>query len=458
MTSGPWQLPEVAPAYASHREWLEAMLERNANCIYLRRHGSPRTETEFRHQVPVIAYEDLPPYLERLRAGDSDVLFSGLPVACEKTGGSSGGSKLIPYSLEGLRDFQRSIVPWLAHTARHHRLSGTAYFAISPVARKGELFGRLPVGLPDGAYLGEEAGALLIQRTAVPFDVAAIEDVDQWRKVTLDHLTAARDLELISVWSPTFLLRLCGGIGESREFWPNLKVISCWTSGAARHHVKGLIEMFPHAKIEPKGLISTEAVVTVPGEDGRPRIVRNGYFEFRREGEYLRPSELVAGEEYEVILTTASGLYRYASGDRVCCEESDDAGQPVLEFIGRDSLSCDLVGEKLTDAFVGQCLAELEGSATLVPDSKGPGYVLISERPLSPESARAFEDRLRRNPQYDYARRLAQLAPLRLLACPQMFDVIEQVMRSRGVRLGDVKPTALRPDDSWLSLFEELAD
>jgi hypothetical protein len=83
---------------------------------------------------------------------------------------------------------------------------------------------------------------------------------------------------------------------------------------------------------------------------------------------------------------------------------------------------------------------------------------LISERPLSPESARAFEDRLRRNPQYDYARRLAQLAPLRLLACPQMFDVIEQVMRSRGVRLGDVKPTALRPDDSWLSLFEELAD
>ena len=458
MSGGRWQLPELSSSDESSGEWLAAMLARNAGCAYLERFGSPRSEDEFRRQVPVITYEDLSTFLDRLRAGERNVLFDGMPLACERTGGSSGGSKLIPYSPEGLRDFQHSIVPWLAHTARRHRLSGTAYFAISPVARKAEFFGKLPIGLPDGAYLGEVAGALLMQRTAVPFEVAGIDDVNQWRKVTLEHLKAARDLELISVWSPTFLLRLCEGIGDTRNLWPDLKLVSCWTSGPAKNYLAGLARMFPQALIEPKGLLSTEAVVTVPDESGRPRLVRHGYFEFRQGEECRRATELVTGDEYEVILTTASGLYRYASGDRVRCAEPDDAGQPVLDFIGRDSLSCDLVGEKLTEAFVGQCLGDFDGQLTLVPNVIRPGYVLIGERAPSLDWINGFEDRLRRNPQYDYARRLGQLAPLHLLVCRRPFDIVERVMRSRGVRLGDIKPTALRADAFWLPMFEEEAD
>lgn len=458
MSGGLWQLPNVQPATENPGQWLSSMLLRNSGCAYLRSFGSPRTEDEFRRQVPVITYEDLPPFLERLRKGERNVLFDGVPVACERTGGSSGGSKLIPYSMAGLSDFQYNVVPWLAHTVRRYRLSGTSYFAISPVARKAEFFGNLPIGLPDGAYLGEAAGALLMQRSAVPFEVARIEDVDQWRDSTLKSLKAACDLELISVWSPTFLLRLCDDIVDSREFWPNLKVISCWASGPARPYLDGLVRMFPQAVIEPKGLLSTEAVVTVPDESGLPRLARHGYFEFRQDEACFMASELVAGGEYEVILTTASGLYRYASGDRVRCEESAGAGQPVLEFVGRDSLVCDLVGEKLTDAFVGQCLGKLEGLATLVPDVKKPGYVLISERVFHHGWLNDFEDRLCHNPQYAYARKLGQLQPIRQLVCKRPFDVIEQIMRARGVRLGDIKPTALRADDFWLPMFEELTN
>lgn len=455
MTYGLWQLPDFKQASKAPRLWLEAMLNRNADCAYLRNFGSPRTEKEFRSQVPIVTYEDLKPYIEQLRVEESNVLFDGIPVACEWTGGSSGGRKLIPYSLAGLRDFQQNLIPWFAHTVRRHRLSGSAYFSISPVARKTELFGSLPVGLPDGAYLGEEVAPLLLQRTAVPFEVAGIEDITQWRDVTLNHLKAARDLELISVWSPTFLLRLCAGVSETRQYWPNLKVISCWASGPAKHFVAELSRLFPQAIIEPKGLLSTEAVVTVPDENARPRIAPHGYFEFRQGERCFGASELVAGDEYEVILTTASGLYRYASGDRIRCEESDLAGRPVLEFLGRDSLSCDLVGEKLTEAFVGHCLGTLEGFATLVPDLRNPGYVLISDHAHAPAWLDAFETRLRHNPQYDYARRLEQLQPLRQLVCQQPFDVVERVMTTRGVRLGDIKPSALRTDDFWLPMFEE---
>lgn len=450
-----WQLPDARQASDASGQWLTEMLKRNTGCTYLRGLGSPRTEDEFRSMVPIITYENLKPYIERLRENEPDVLFDGMPVACERTGGSNGGRKLIPYSSAGLRDFQRNLVPWLAHTARRHCLSGSAYFAISPVARKAEFFGSLPVGLPDGAYLGEEVGSVLMQRTAVPFEVAGIEDIDQWREVTLNHLRAARDLELISVWSPTFLLRLCDQIGDTIQLWPDLKIISCWASGPAKHYVDELTRLFPHATIEPKGLLSTEAVVTTPDEDVQPRLVPQGYFEFRQENTCFAASDLVAGGEYEVILTTASGLYRYASGDRVRCDEPDQGGRPVLEFIGRDSLSCDLVGEKLTEAFVGHCLGKLEGFATLVPDVRNPGYVLICEQAHSLAWLNAFETRLRHNPQYDYAWRLGQLKPLRQLVCRRPFDVIERVMKTNGVRLGDIKPTALRADDFWLPMFEE---
>ncbi|MGB0129284.1 MAG: GH3 auxin-responsive promoter family protein, partial [Rhodocyclaceae bacterium] len=212
-------------------DWLGALLERNRDTAYLARFGRPGTIEAFRDSVPVCDYEDLVPWLDRMEAGAADVLFAGQPVAYELTGGSSGGSKLIPYSAEGLRDFQQAIVPWLARTLANYDIRGKVYFSISPAGREAQFRGGLPVGLPDGAYLGETAGAVLARMTAVPFSVAGIRDLAAWREQSLDCLRAAEDLELISVWSPTFLLQLLGDVGDTCALWPRLKVISCWASG-----------------------------------------------------------------------------------------------------------------------------------------------------------------------------------------------------------------------------------
>ena len=274
-----------------------------------------------------------------MEAGAADVLFAGQPVAYELTGGSSGGSKLIPYSAEGLRDFQQAIVPWLARTLANYDIRGKVYFSISPAGREAQFRGGLPVGLPDGAYLGETAGAMLAQMTAVPFSVAGIRDLAAWREQSLDCLRAAEDLELISVWSPTFLLQLLGDVGDTCALWPRLKVISCWASGPSRRYLEPLRSLFPHATIEPKGLLSTEGVVTVPDAEGRPALTPHGFFEFDDGQRLLLADELTPGGEYQVVITTASGLYRYRTGDRVRYEGTNAAGRPVLEFIGRDSLT-----------------------------------------------------------------------------------------------------------------------
>jgi hypothetical protein len=156
--------------------------------------------------------------------------------------------------------------------------------------------------------------------------------------------------------------------------------------------------------------MSTECVVMVPGVGLNPY----GHFEF---------------EQGEVIATTASGLYRYRTGDYV--DEN-------LEFVGRGSLVSDLVGEKLTEPFVSCCLEPVAGFRYLAPD--GNGYVLHAETHIDIDQ---IEQRLCENPQYAYARKLGQLRPLRLATLDNLYDRYIDAQLARGARLGDIKPVAL---------------
>ena len=406
--------------------WIDDLLARNARTAYLRHYGSPLDIRE----LPVVTYDDLQPWLERVYDGEPDVLFAGRPVAYERTSGSSGGSKLIPYSVEGLHDIQRAIAPWISRV--FSEITGSVYLAISPATRAPESIGGIPVGLPDTAYVGAF-------KSAVP--PTSITDVSQWLAFTIEHLRAARDLQLISVWSPTFLLRL---LDEAEFDWPELKIISCWAHGTSKPYAEELGRRFPHARIEPKGLISTECIVTVPGVGLNPY----GFFEFEP-----------VGDAFEVIATTASGLYRYRTGDLVhfVILSSEDGEGPValdgarsdtgpspsarlrmtpsIEFIGRAG-TCDLVGEKLTEPFVARCLEHIPGIRFLKPNCNG--YLLYAEASVDLE---IVERKLCENPQYAYARNLGQLAPLRFMPLDRNAYIHDQL--ARGARLGDIKPLAL---------------
>jgi len=499
MATNPWDRLTAGIPAPMAAPWLETMLARNAGTAYLRAYGSPRTMEEFRERVPIVRYEEMTPWLDRIRSGErdaqrsagvspagpgasrprsaahhafarnrsgetplgqparrqrSDVLFAGSPIAFERTGGSTGAAKLIPYSAEGLLDFQRSVVPWLDTVVKTHGITGRAYFSISPATRRPERIGDIPVGLPDGAYLGDIAGAVLAEMTAVPFSVAAIDDVALWRSETIRHLAAARDLELISVWSPTFFLSLLDQVDNPHLLWPRLKVVSCWASAASKPFAEALAARLPQAHLQPKGLLSTETVVTVPDIDDRPVLTEHGFFEFERDGRLSLHNELAEGPLYEVIATTASGLYRYRTGDLVRYEGRSITGRPILEFAGRGNAVSDLVGEKLTEPFVAACLEDVPGFRLLVPASESNGYVLLAEADAA-ISIDDVERRLCGNPQYAYARRLGQLAALRLMPVSRLYDRYARIHAEQGVRLGDVKPAALRNEPEWIGRMEE---
>lgn len=449
MPSSPWDRLAAASPKPTGESWLKALLARNAQTDYLIRYGSPRDAESFRSEVPIVSYIDLLPSLDGIRQGQGDVLFTGRPVAFERTGGSSGGPKLIPYSSEGLDDFRRALLPWLIESARIYGVRGHVYLSISPATRPPEMIGDMPVGLPDGAYLGASAAAILAELTAVPFNVATITDVALWRAETLKYLASASDLELISCWSPTFLLRLLDDLPDPISLWPRLKLVSCWASAASESFAAELAARLPHAGLQPKGLMSTECVVTVPDADGRAVLTSQGFFEFEHRGKMCLQHELESGPSYAVVATTASGLYRYKTGDLVRCRGYSKDERPILEFVGRGELASDLVGEKLTDPFVADCLRTVPGFRVLAPTRRGDGYVLATDDPAGAD-VQQVERQLCRNPQYAHARRIGQLKAVRLIEVERLFDRYVDTQLKRGVRMGDIKPLALRSERTWL--------
>ncbi|MCC7036687.1 MAG: GH3 auxin-responsive promoter family protein, partial [Alphaproteobacteria bacterium] len=243
-------------------EWLEKTLLENRDCSYLKGLGSPQNLEAFRAQVPPTVYSQLEGYIGDICNGKTDILFSGSPVAFEKTGGSSGGAKLIPYSASGLRDFRTVLSCCLKNVLNKFGITGSIYLSTSPVTRAPQLIGGVPVGVSDADYLDHEMGKFVYEHSAVSFDVAKTQDINTWKEKTLFSLMQARDLQFISVWSPIFLISLLRDVPDAARLFPDLRVISCWTSGASGHYARQLQAMFPDVKIMPKGLMSTEAVVT----------------------------------------------------------------------------------------------------------------------------------------------------------------------------------------------------
>lgn len=252
--------------------------------------------------------------------------------------------------------------------------------------------------------------------------------------------------------------------GDAPALWPRLQVISCWGDAHAALALADLRQRVPHADLQRKGLLATEAFVSIPFRGQHPVAVTSHFFEFAdARGEVRLVHELRAGESYSVIVTTGGGLWRYRLGDFV---EVDGfiASTPSLRFIGRGSSASDLCGEKLTETFVTRAIEASCASlgctphfAMLAPERDAEGrwsYTLFAQGDLPPELPSRLDEALRANPHYDLCRDLGQLGQVR---CFQIaggaYEAFCAVCVKAGQRLGDIKPRALSSRIDWRKHF-----
>ncbi|MCC6930453.1 MAG: GH3 auxin-responsive promoter family protein [Gemmatimonadaceae bacterium] len=372
----------------------------------------------------------------------------------------------------------------------------------------------IPIGFADDAdYLGAGAAWLVRQAMAAPSSLRHVRDMQAFWRLTALALLRRRGLRLISAWHPSFVDILMDAASNAWEelldaiasgtcpwiaalppgaragwttspdphradelrrlgrdswpsWWPQLQVISCWGEQGAeagwRSIARHVSAHASHVLVQPKGLLATEGVVTVPHGMTHVLALNSHFFEFLdRDGNVRLAQELNRGGEYEVVLSNGGGLWRYRLGDMVACTGHLKA-TPTLQFLGRAGQVSDLRGEKLSEPFVARALrgawegGEMPAYVALRAwnDGAAAGYELLVAEEARADGANArdaaHEARLRHleralceNPHYALARRLGQLQPLRERSVPR--DAARDDLWSHPGRLGDAKPRLLLP-------------
>lgn len=449
----------------------------------------------FKRNVPIQNYEGLKPYIERVSMGRAQVLFSAPTLFFEETSGSSGAEKLIPYNRSLIAAFKGVVLTWIYDLFQNHCKikEGSFYWPISPVLERHKFYNNFPIGIiQDSDYFGDTISKLLPNLLITPNRTYATAELAVWQQDTLLNLLLNEDLSFISIWSPTFLIQLIESLFTHRRaileklktisparaetvssalenrslfaqaVWPKLDTISCWASAGSKNFIEQLQTYFSHAWIQPKGLLSTETAVTIPicAAEYPVLALTSAFFEFKdsQENTFVC-SELEVGREYEVIVTTYAGLYRYNLGDRVVLKGFLE-NAPLLEFIGRSSLVSDICGEKLTEAYVGTCLSKIRGFRFLAPELKPhPHYCLYLEaRQYSKDQAQALvvdlDLALRANPQFKYAQDLGQLGKLEYCLVKDLLERYTKISLDRGLRCSTIKPPNLSAEANWRTVLQ----
>lgn len=496
------------------RQILSGLLSRNADSAYGRAHGFSeiRSYEEFRDRVSVVDYDALELWIARIMRGEPSVLTTEPVTRLLPTSGSTGGRKLIPFTATFQRELNAAIGPWMVDLCRQHPsiALGPAYWSISPAMPPSTEESAVPVGFDDdSAYVGGLRQRFVEAAFAVPSILRLVSDVEISRYLTLLCLLRHRELRLVSVWHPSFLTLLLDALpgwwdelladvqiggcrrasalppevrramdappkpfrfselrladpADARAIWPYLRVVSCWGDGQAELALADLQRRLPHIVLQPKGLLATEAFISIPFYRQHPIAVASHFYEFSdARGDIRLAHELQTGETYDVIVTTAGGLWRYRLGDLV---EVDGfvAATPSLRFLGRGNSVSDLCGEKLAETFVTNAIEAACASvgfappfAMLAPDADGTGrwsYALFVEGDPRPELPALLDSELRKNPHYALCRDLGQLGPLHCFGVTGAYEKLCSGAAA-GQRLGDIKPRSLSSRSDWQKHF-----
>lgn len=361
--------------------------------------------------VPIGNYERLSPYIERVRRGETRALLSPREriLMFALTSGTTATAKYIPITRRVLADCRQGWNAWGLRALLDHDDCILRHIVQVTSPMQDHL---APSGVPCGAITGLLAATqkrlvrryytsplavadikdptakyYTIMRLAVPRDVAWMVTANPATLILLartadDHRerlirdirdgTLSRDLPIDDAVREVLRPRLradaaCAARLEvlgrrhdhlyPRHYW-RLGFLAHWTGGTMGLYRSLLPRYFGEIPSRDIGLIASEGRMSIPVTDGAAAgilAVTSQFFEFIPAAEYgmvrptvLRSHEVQAGGEYFLLLTNASGLYRYDIGDRVRVAGFHGRA-PLVEFLSRDAHTSSMTGEKLTE-------------------------------------------------------------------------------------------------------------
>ncbi|WP_329168923.1 GH3 auxin-responsive promoter family protein [Streptomyces sp. NBC_01267] len=407
---------------------LADLLEFNADTEFGRQHGfrNIRTIDDYRKAVPVQDYAAHGPLIERMAAGEENLLSADAPVVYFTSSGTTGAHKKIPVTRRFMQTtffpfYYAAWAPLIEHypdvmrrpdavlNLKHDPLSAPTT-TVSGHPHVGA--SQVDLGTRFGEPLSAELGTAAPWAT-LPVDVAPDDHVQKmYLRLRLAVQSDLRGLiginpamiaavpHQLNLWWPRIvkevrdgtvggaphgspdperaaeLERLAEYFGVVRpaHVWPHVRALFCWTTGVASLYLPALREQFGTGVAAlPAPVAASEGPVGVPldrnGSAGS-LVLSASVYEFvdaeadlGPDAETLLPHELQEGRDYHVLFSHVGGLYRYAGGDVVRVVDRV-RGVPRVEYAGRGTRS-DAVGERLREAQVIRALQAASSSTGL---------------------------------------------------------------------------------------------
>jgi hypothetical protein len=286
---------------------------------------------EFRQAVPVRDYEKLKPYVERIKQGESDVLWPGKPLYFAKTSGTTSGAKYIPITRDSMPNHinsaRNALLNYVHETGKSKFLDGKLIF----------LSGSPELTQTAGIHTGRLSGIVnhhvpgYLRSNQMPsFETNCIEDWEEKLERVIDETLQER-MTLISgipPWVQMYFDRIMERTGKHiKDVFPDFSLF-----------VYGGVNFKPYrAKLFESIGKEIDSIETFPasegffayqdrqGQEGLLLLVDSGiYYEFIPADKFFDENpprigvdEVELGVNYVMILNSNAGLWGYNLGDTV---------------------------------------------------------------------------------------------------------------------------------------------
>lgn len=290
------------------------------------------TYEDFKRHVPISDYEDIRPYIDKIIAGEPDVLWPGKPTYLAKTSGTTSGLKYIPLTKASLKDqiegARNSLLNYIQETGNVDFIDGKMIF----------LQGSPELSSENGISFGRLSGIvahhipLYLQKNRLPsHQTNCIEDWETKVEEIVDE-TVNQDMRLISgipPWVQMYFDRLSAKSGgkKIKDIFKNFSLF-----------VYGGVNFEPYrAKLQESIGKKVDSIETYPASEGFIAFQNSQkgkgllllpdsgiFYEFIPTDEYFNENptrislkDVRLGVNYALILNTNAGLWGYSIGDTV---------------------------------------------------------------------------------------------------------------------------------------------
>jgi len=286
---------------------------------------------DFKKEVSVTDYEGLKTYVDRVVAGESDVLWTGKPLYFAKTSGTTSGAKYIPITKESMpthiKAARNALLFYIAEKKEASFVDGKMIFLQgSPVLsdKNGVKLGRL------SGIVAHYVPQYLLKNRLPSWETNCIEDWETKVNAIVEE-TINEDMSVISgipSWVQMYFEKLIDKTGKSiSELFPNFNFFIY--GGVNFEPYKNKFESLIGKKIDyielypaSEGFIAFQDSQT---EKGMLLQLDSGiFYEFIPATEFFNEDptricikDVKVGVNYVIILNTTAGLWGYNIGDTV---------------------------------------------------------------------------------------------------------------------------------------------